>query len=90
MMSAHQAAVNLIVSAAQSDAPGTERVELLGGLSDNIFAAVAPDMVRLGWSVFPQERTGRRGPALVYGQAIRWAAEHDLANKPPAPDALKL
>lgn len=37
-----------------------------------MFGALAPDLVRLGWSVFPQTRDDRRGPGKVYGAPFPW------------------
>jgi hypothetical protein len=73
------------------EAKPDDGVELLYNPSESIFAAVAPAMVDLGWSVFPQETTGeRRMPGKINGQAIRWAEDHDLKNKLPTPAALDL
>lgn len=90
-MSSHQAVVNQIASAAaQAVEHGANRVELLGALSENIFGAVAQGMVDLGWSVFPQERGGRRKPAKVHGRTIRTSEDYDLANKVPPASDLKM
>lgn len=72
-----------------STADGITSVELLNGFSESIFMAVGPGMVRLGWSVFPQERHGRRQPGMLHGRVIRWSDEHDLANTPPSPDFVR-
>ncbi len=67
-----------------------EGVELLGGLSESVFAAAGPAMAALGWSVFPQETSGeRRMPGKLHGRVIRWSEEHDLAHTPPTPDFLR-
>ena len=64
-------------------------VDLFYAPSESIFAAVAYEMVALGWSVFPQSSEGRY-PGRVYGDAIRWGAEHDLRNRLPTGEALRL
>lgn len=69
--------------------PERQAVELLDGVSESIFAMAAPGMVRHGWSVFPQEREGRRMPGRMYGRAIKWQQEHDLVNRQPRPEALR-
>lgn len=66
-------------------------VETLYAPSESIFAAAAPSMVELGWSVFPQESTGeRRMPGRVLNQTIKWREDHDLANRLPTQEALDL
>jgi hypothetical protein len=50
----------------------------------------ARGFVSLGWSVFPQERHGSRRPGRVFGQPIKWVADHDLTNCPPSEQALAL
>jgi hypothetical protein len=58
--------------------------------SEAIFGAVARTMVRNGWSVFPQELSGRR-PGSIDGRIIKWNDEgHDLVNTPPGSDILDL
>jgi hypothetical protein len=47
-----------------------------------IFGAVARTMVRNGWSVFPQEVSGRR-PGSIDGKIIKWNEGYDLVNTPP-------
>jgi len=37
-----------------------------------IFGALASELVRLGWSVFPQTRDDRRGPGKVDNMPLRW------------------
>lgn len=69
-------------------APESEGQELLYSLGETIFAAVAPRMIGLGWSVFPQEQN--RAPGSVFGQRINWSKEHDLRNRLPTPDAIDL
>ena len=68
----------------------TQGIELLQGMSESIFAAVAPDMVDLGWSIFPQETSGdRRLPGRVHGKVIRWREDHDLSNRRPSKEFLR-
>ena len=65
-------------------------VELFYAPSEAIFGAVAAEMVRLGWSVFPQSSEGRL-PGSVFGEMIRWgSAGHDLKNRRPSPEAMRL
>lgn len=71
--------------------PQARGVETLYAPSESIFAAAAPAMVELGWSVFPQESTGeRRMPGRVLNQTIKWREDHDLSNKLPTQEALDL
>ncbi len=66
--------------AAFADADETG-VEIQHGLSEIVFGAVAPDMVRLGWSVFPQETGGsRRLPGTINGRMIKWRGGQDPAK----------
>lgn len=55
---------------------------------ESIFGAVAHDMVRMGWSVFPQELNDRRQPGRVNRKMIRWSEEHHLATELPKPEHL--
>lgn len=64
-------------------------VELFYQPSESIFAAVASEMVALGWSIFPQSSEGRY-PGRVFQDAIKWSEDHDLKNKLPTDAALKL
>ncbi len=74
----------------QNETLNTTGVELLGGMSESVFAAAGPAMAALGWSVFPQETSGeRRMPGKLHGRVIRWSEEQDLANTPPTPDFLR-
>lgn len=74
----------------QNENLNTTGTELLGGLSESVFAASGPAMAALGWSVFPQETSGeRRMPGKLHGRVIRWSEEQDLANTPPTPDFLR-
>jgi len=67
---------------------GGESVELMYKPAEAVFGAVAEEMVRLGWSVFPQESDGRR-PGRVYNAPINWQSEHHLADVLPTPKALR-
>ena len=67
---------------------GNKGVELLYAVGESIFSAVAPRMVELGWSVFPQEQEGR-APGSVFGQRIAFSKEHDLENSLPTNEALR-
>lgn len=51
-------------------------VELFYAPSESIFAAVASEMVDLGWSVFPQASEGRL-PGSVFGDMIKWGVLRD-------------
>ncbi|MNU42819.1 hypothetical protein D3C71_315870 [compost metagenome] len=55
--------------------------------SEDIFGFAARKMVANGWSVFPQEISAMR-PAVIDGRIIKWAEEHDLANRQPDADVL--
>ena len=41
------------------------------------WSAIAPEMVKRGWSCFPQTRDHRRGPGLVDNRALRWGEYQD-------------
>ncbi|WP_315921640.1 bifunctional DNA primase/polymerase [Mesorhizobium sp. SP-1A] len=58
--------------------------------NESIFGAVARDMVKAGWSIFPQEIDGNRRPGTVNGQMIKWSEEHKLATQLPTEKALDL
>lgn len=59
-----------------------------------IFGAVARDMVKAGWSIFPQEMDGGRQPGSVKRpgdnkpRMIKFSEEHHLATQLPTKDAL--
>ena len=63
-------------------------VDLFYQPSESIFAAAAPDMVGMGWSVFPQEVDRR--PGRVFGATIKWSEDHDLKHRLPSADTLDL
>ena len=55
--------------------PPAGALPVVGGMHQinaPMFGALAPDLVRLGWSVFPQTRDDRRGPGKVHGVAFPW------------------
>jgi putative DNA primase/helicase len=60
-----------------------------GGHADNPFAAVANAMVRIGWSLFPQERWGARMPSKVNGRTLRWQTDHHLSDRRPTEEELR-
>nr|WP_250807979.1 bifunctional DNA primase/polymerase [Neorhizobium tomejilense] len=64
-------------------------VEHMYKATEQMFGAVATQMVEAGWSIFPQEITGGRRPGLVDGEMIKWSETHDLANRRPSPKVLK-
>jgi len=57
---------------------------------ESVFGAVAADMVKAGWSVFPQEMDGNRRPGKVNGEMIKWSEEHHLATRQPSPETIAL
>jgi len=63
--------------------------ELMYAPAEAIFSAVSEGMVRLGWSVYPQERTDGRMPGRVRGATIRPISDHELNIHLPTPSALK-
>lgn len=70
--------------------PAGRMVEHMYKPTEAVFGAVAGAMVSAGWSVFPQETTGNRRPGRVNDEMIKWSEDHDLANKLPDPDVLKV
>lgn len=64
--------------------------ELLYAPAEGIFSVAGPKMASLGWSVYPQEPEGRRMPGRVLGDQIKPVAVHDLENKLPTAEAMKL
>ncbi|WP_315922742.1 hypothetical protein [Mesorhizobium sp. SP-1A] len=56
--------------------------------NESIFGAVARDMVKAGWSIFPQEIDGNRRPGTVDGRMIKWSEDHKLATQLPTDAAL--
>lgn len=56
--------------------------------NESIFGAVARDMVKAGWSIFPQEITGGRKPGTVDGEMIKWSEDHKLSTQLPTDAAL--
>lgn len=55
---------------------------------ENIFSDVSGVLVENGWSIFPQQRDGKRLPGMVDGQIIEWTTTHNLVNERPTPAAL--
>ncbi|WP_298958540.1 bifunctional DNA primase/polymerase [uncultured Methylobacterium sp.] len=58
--------------AASAPAPALPAIEGLHQINAPMFGALAPDLVRLGWSVFPQNRDDRRGPGKIDGVPLSW------------------
>lgn len=58
--------------------PGSDVVSTPGAVSvfhqinAPYFETVAPAMLSMGWSLFPQLRDGKRGPGVVDGRALSW------------------
>lgn len=50
---------------------------LLHAPRESIFGLVGPLMLAKGWSVWPQERDGRRMPSRVDGRVLEWGAFRD-------------
>ena len=49
---------------------------------ETVFPRFGPAMVRNGWSVFPQQATGQRAPALVDGVGLRYGEfQHRLPTR---------
>jgi hypothetical protein len=67
--------------------PERERVNLLYAPLEPIFSIAAPMMLEKGWSVWPQERDGRRMPSRVGGHAVRWG---EYADRLPTAAEMKL
>lgn len=63
--------------------------ELLYRPAENIFGAVADDMVGLGWSIFPQDEQRRPG-RVNNGDAINWQSKHKLSERRPNAQELQL
>ncbi|NTF17528.1 hypothetical protein G6L37_03895 [Agrobacterium rubi] len=62
---------------------GGEFVDLMYKPMESIFGAVGLQMVKAGWSIFPQELDGNRRPGTVDNEMIKWSERYDLANKKP-------
>jgi hypothetical protein len=62
---------------------------LMEQLNEPVFGVLSEKLVENGWSVFPQERDGKRMPGKSDGKVIAWKEEHDLQNRLPVPRALK-
>ncbi len=60
------------------DAPSTvDRGARMHTIVETMFNRVGPVLVANGWSVFPQQVMGRRGPALISGAALKWKPYQD-------------
>ena len=71
------------------DVAGAGTVEHMYKPGESVFGAVAFEMVRAGWSIFPQEMSGNRRPGTCDGEMIKWSEHHDLANRKPRPAVLR-
>jgi hypothetical protein len=80
--------ISTIGESVPADAPRGEAIEHVNRAFEPIFGAVARDIVARGWSIFPQEMDGQRRPGTVDGEMIKWADEHDLANRLPSASAI--
>lgn len=68
--------------------PAKKRVtDMFYAQGESMFSVDGPAALSHGWSVFPQEISGRM-PGKVGGDTIKWASEHDLKNTPPSPVAM--
>jgi ribosomal protein L17 len=74
--------------ATDADKEFEKAVEHMYRPNESIFGAVARDMVKTGWSVFPQEIDGNRRPGTVDGRMIKWSEDHKLATQLPTDAAL--
>lgn len=74
--------------ATNADKEFEKAVEHMYRPNESIFGAVARDMVKAGWSVFPQEIDGNRRPGTVDGRMIKWSEDHKLATQLPTDVAL--
>lgn len=57
---------------------------------ESVFGAVAKDMVKAGWSIFPQEMDGNRRPGTVNGEMIKWSEKYRLATHRPDEETISL
>ncbi len=64
----------------------SERLNLLYAPGEGIFSLAGPLMVARGWSVFPQERDGRRRPGRSGDQTIAWGK---LSERLPTDEELE-
>jgi hypothetical protein len=55
-------------------------------ISEAFFGTVGPRLAVLGWSVFPQERDGKRTSGRVDGTGLKWKP---YQNRLPSPDEVK-
>jgi len=70
--------------------PATDTIEHMYKPHEPVFGAVARDMIKAGWSIFPQEQTDNRQPGTVNKEMIKWSEDHHLATEKPKPEALNL
>lgn len=49
-----------------------EGVDLLYSPGERVFALAAPMILAMGWSIYPQERGGKRRPGRAGGKSIQW------------------
>lgn len=71
-----------------SDPDVPERFECLYRPGENLFSDVSAVIVENGWSIFPQERDGRRAPARIDGEPLRWKEAHHLDRVRPSEELL--
>lgn len=76
--------------AVSEDSVSESSLEHMYKPAEIIFGANAREMVAAGWSVFPQEATGRRMPGRVNGEVIKWVEEHQLVEQKPTRENLEL
>lgn len=75
----------------RNEAEGFESVvEHMYKPRESVFGAVAPDMVKAGWSVFPQEMEGNRRPGKVNGEMIKWSEQYHLSTRRPDDETIAL
>lgn len=79
----------LFVNINNADEEFQDSVEHMYRPNEIIFGAVARDMVKAGWSVFPQEIDGNRRPGTVDREMIKWSETHKLATQLPTEEALE-
>lgn len=77
------------ISTREAD-PSDVTIEHMYKPHESVFGAVARDMVKAGWSIFPQEQDGNRRPGTVNNEMIKWSEHHHLATQKPTPAALDL
>lgn len=73
-----------------SDTNFSSAVEHMYKPREAVFGAVAADMVKMGWSIFPQEVTGVRRPGRIGREMIKPSEDHKLATQLPTKEAIEL